>query len=106
MDLKFDSFEQLKLNHTFFSYRKMEIQCTFENSDKHYGCFIENHQIPEDKELLLIGQHGAEETNNDVTLLQFNNCSMPLFSKELFKYFPNLKVLEIKNSSVNQFFFH
>jgi len=85
----------------------MEIPCKFvlfpyKYGEKFYGCWIQNQQIPEDRELKFTAKHKEGKTNYDVHHIQFKNCTVTKVPQGLKKIFPNLKNLEIWNSKLKK----
>ncbi|XP_070504832.1 uncharacterized protein PF3D7_1120600-like [Chironomus tepperi] len=85
----------------------MELHCIFysQNFDASYNvyrCLITNREIPFDKELKLIGRHESNKINDNVTHVEFNNCTIRKIPQNLCKIFPNLKVLKILNSELRK----
>ena len=85
----------------------MKIKCRFTefffiHGETFYGCEIENHQIPEDRELKFIGKHLNGKTNYDVQDIKFKDCNITKVPQGLQRIFPNLKVLDINNSKLKK----
>jgi len=85
----------------------MEIKCNFKDlpykhGERYYCCFIEGHLILKDAELKFIGDHEYIKTNLDVYGVEFNQCTVSQVPQGLTKIFPNLKMLAIKNSKLEE----
>jgi len=75
---------------------------TFRHGECAYGCFVERKQTPENRELELTGKHLNGKGNNDVTYVQFLNCTVVKIPQGLTNIFPNLKCLEIYDSKLKK----
>ncbi|KAL7012790.1 hypothetical protein ACKWTF_015051 [Chironomus riparius] len=70
---------------------------------KFYRCTIKNQIINKDSAIKLSTQHHEQDkTINDVTYVQFEDCSMEKIPKGLSKVFPGMKVLFIFNSKLKK----
>ncbi|KAL7012789.1 hypothetical protein ACKWTF_015050 [Chironomus riparius] len=83
----------------------MDVPCTFDDyeslSDEiFYHCLIQDEQIPEDEDFIYSGQHLNDRTNNDVTYVQFDKCTMSKIPKGLTKSFPNMQALCILTANI------
>lgn len=68
-----------------------------------YRCLVKEQKIPENQELRFNNKfHQTGKTNEDVTLINFDDCIVTAVPQGLTKVFPNLKVLVIFNSKLKQ----
>lgn len=83
----------------------MEIFCLFGNykfqdGREYYSCIIDNQQIPENIELTFTGEHLSEKTHNDVSKVWFSTCTLTRVPQHLTKSFPNMTILSVTNSGL------
>jgi len=78
----------------------MEINCTFDGRSNIQRCFVSHEKISENHELKFTGQHQSGKTNMDVQSVEFNLCTVTKVPQGLTKIFPNLNILKILNSNL------
>lgn len=73
---------------------------SFSNGEYYYSCNITKQKISEDAPLKINGNHTFGKTNENVVNVWINNCIVTKIPKGFTKIFPNMKILEIKNSKL------
>ncbi|CAG9803021.1 unnamed protein product [Chironomus riparius] len=72
----------------------------FSNGDSYYSCLISNQNIKENIPVKINGNHQIGNSNKDVVNVWINKCTVTKIPKGITFMFPNIKVLEIKNSKL------
>ncbi|KAL7013167.1 hypothetical protein ACKWTF_015229 [Chironomus riparius] len=79
----------------------MEIICEF-SIHIGYRCTILSQQIYENTELKFIGNHRVGKSNDDVTEINFKDCTVSKVPQGLTKSFPNLKPLTVTGTKMKK----
>ena len=85
----------------------MELNCTFDiytfpHGECYYRCRITNQKIPENIKLTIKGQHLEWRTNDDVTHVKFEDCSISKVPQGLTNIFPNMRSLSFQKSKLKK----
>ena len=72
----------------------------FSNGDYYYSCLITKQNINENVPVKITGNHQFGNSNKNVVNVWINNCTVTKMPKGITNIFPNMKVLEIRNSKL------